>query len=69
MGDVVLFDVLIGTDGHVLQAFPNRTFTFNLEATEALMQWVYQPSIINGNPAEVITVVPVEVPMEKRAVK
>ena len=63
MGGVVLFNVLIGTDGHVRQAVAvSRTSTFIPAAARALMQWVYRPGSVNGNPAEMTTVVPMEVP-------
>ncbi len=64
MGGVVLFEVLIGTDGHVKQVFPvSHGSAFISEATQALMQWVYWPVILNGQPVEVTTTVPVEVPL------
>jgi len=66
LGGVVLFYVLIGTDGHVRQAFPaNGHSEYISEATEALLQWVYQPAALNGTPAEVTTLVPIEVPLQK----
>ena len=70
MGGVVLFDVLIGVDGHVEQAVAvNRTSSFISEAAQALMQWVYRPVVVNGNPAEATTVVPVVVPVQDGALK
>lgn len=63
LGGVVLFQVLIGADGHVQQALaltPNAAYV--PEATQALMQWVYRPAVLNGEAAEVITVVPIGVP-------
>ena len=66
LGGVVLFEVLIGTDGHVRQAFPvNQDSTFIPEATQALTQWVYRPPTLNGQPVEVTTTVPIEVPLAK----
>jgi TonB family protein len=65
MGGVVLFNVLIGTDGHVRQAVAvNRTSSYIPEASQAVLQWEYRPLLVNGNPAEVTTVVPVEVPLK-----
>jgi TonB family protein len=65
LGGVVLFEVLIGTDGHVHQAFPvNQDSAFVPEATQALMQWVYRPATLNGQPVEVTTTVPIEVPLK-----
>jgi TonB family protein len=70
MGGVILFEVLIGTDGHVQQAFPvSQDSAFIPEATEALMQWVYRPPTLNGQPAEVTTTVPIEVPSPKNPPK
>ena len=63
MGGVVLFQVLIGTDGHVQQTLaltPNAAYV--REAIQAVMQWVYRPAVVNGEAAEVTTVVPIEVP-------
>jgi TonB family protein len=66
LGGVVLFEALIGTDGHVHQAFPvNQDSAFIPEATRALMQWVYRPVVLNGQPVEVATTVPIEVPLGK----
>lgn len=60
---VVLFNVLIGTDGHVQHAVPiTRTSPYVAEATRAVMQWIYRPVTVNGNPAEAVTVVPFAVP-------
>jgi len=66
VGSVVLFEVLIGADGHVKQAFPvTQGSAFISEATDALLQWVYWPPILNGQPVEVTTTVPIEVPSGK----
>ncbi len=60
---VVLFNVLIGTDGHVQHAVAmNRTSPYIAEAAQAVMQWIYRPVMMNGIPAEAVTVVPVAVP-------
>lgn len=60
---VVLFDVLIGTDGHVQHAVAmNRTSPYIAEAARVVMQWIYRPVMVNGNLAEAVTVVPVAVP-------
>ncbi len=43
-GNIVYFDVLNGIDGHVQQAIAtNPISSFIPQATQALMQWVYQP--------------------------
>ncbi len=60
---VVLFNVLIGTDGHVQHAVAiTRTSPHIAEAAQAVMQWIYRPVLANGIPAEAVTVVPVAVP-------
>ena len=60
---VMLFDVLIGTDGHVQHAVAiNRTSPYVTEAAQAVMQWIYRPVLVNGAPAEAVTVVPVAIP-------
>lgn len=67
LGGKIYFEVLIGTDGHVQEALPViRPSEFVPLATKALMQWVYQPTTLNGNPAEVTTMVSIEVPLHLR---
>jgi hypothetical protein len=52
----------LGTEGHVKQAFPPiQDSVFIPEAT----QWVYRPATLDGQPAEVTTTVPIEVPLGK----
>jgi len=64
LGGRVYFEVLIGTDGHVQEALPVRKRSeFIPVVTKALMQWVYQPATLNGQPAEVTTMVSIEVPL------
>jgi hypothetical protein len=61
--DLVYFDVLIGTDGHVrLAVATHPVSSFSPEVVQALMQWVYKPVMLNGKPAEATAVVPVKVP-------
>jgi protein TonB len=52
----VSFDVLIGTDGHVasIQLVSGHPLLATA-AQEAVTQWVYQPSLVNGQPVEVLT--------------
>jgi hypothetical protein len=70
LAGVVLFEVLIGADGHVKQVFPvSQGSAFVPEATEALMQWVYWPATLNGQPVEVTTTVPIEVPLTNKSPK
>jgi Gram-negative bacterial TonB protein C-terminal len=64
LGGKIYFEVLIGTDGHVQEALPViRPSEFIPLVTHALKQWVYQPATLNGQPAEVTTTVPIEVPL------
>ena len=70
LGGRIYFEVLIGTDGHVQEALPViRQSEFIPLVTKALMQWVYQPTTLNGQPAEVTTTVPIEVPLHEGAAK
>jgi TonB family protein len=60
---VLIFSVLIGTDGHVRQAVAmDRASPYVRQATQILMQWIYRPAMLNGSPAEMTTVVPVLIP-------
>jgi TonB family protein len=56
----VRFEALIGTDGHVqnlqLLSGPPLLVPASLEAVR---QWVYLPTLLNGNPVEVITTIDV----------
>ena len=63
LGGMLLFNVLIGTDGHVQQAVvDNRTSRHVPAAVQALMKWIYRPVTLNGIPAEAVTVVQIVVP-------
>lgn len=57
---VVRFNVIIGHDGHVktIQLISGHPLLV-LAAQEAVRQWVYRPTLLNGNPVEVATVVDV----------
>lgn len=52
----VRFNVLIGTDGHIksMQLVSGHPLLVP-SATEAVQQWVYRPTLLNGNPVEVTT--------------
>lgn len=55
---VVLFQALIGADGAIVNLKPvNRLVDKRLaeSAYTAVQQWRYQPTLLNGNPMEVIT--------------
>jgi protein TonB len=52
--------VTIGTDGHVLTAVPrDGNAVLATAAVEAVKQWVYQPTLLNGEPVGVRTTVTV----------
>jgi TonB family protein len=53
---VVRFTALIGTDGSVinLQLVEGHPLLVS-SAQEAVQQWQYKPTLLNGNPAEVVT--------------
>jgi TonB family protein len=57
---VVVFDVLIGTDGKVKQMGVNSGHPMLVDpAREAVVQWEYRPTLLNGQPIEVISQVEV----------
>lgn len=52
----VRFAALIAADGHVKELFAEAGHPLLVEsATNAVRQWVYQPTLLNGNPVEVTT--------------
>jgi TonB family protein len=57
---VVRFTVVIGKDGRVSDIqLVNDHPLFVATATDALRQWVYKPTLLNGDPVEVVTQVDV----------
>jgi TonB family protein len=57
---VVRFNVIIGKDGHVENATLMSGHPLLVPAAqEALKQWIYRPTLLNGDPVEVATVVDV----------
>jgi len=52
----VRFNAIIGTDGHVksLELVSGHPLLVE-SAREAVSQWVYKPTLLNGNPVEVVT--------------
>ena len=52
----VKFSAIIGKDGHILnlQLVSGHPLLVP-SATEAVKQWVYRPTLLNGEPVEVIT--------------
>jgi protein TonB len=56
----VILEVVIGTDGRVQQAWVHRSIPLlDQAALDAVQQWVYQPTLLNGVPVEVIMTVTV----------
>ena len=57
---IVRLNVSIGADGHVLDvALIEGHPLLAAAAQEAVSQWVYRPTLLNGDPVEVVTVVDV----------
>ena len=58
-GEVKL-EVTIGKDGHVAEATPaSGPPELTQSAVDAVLQWVYKPTLLNGQPATVLTTVSV----------
>jgi protein TonB len=57
---VVRFNIVIGKDGRVsnVQLVSGHPLLV-AAATDALRQWVYKPTLLNGEPVEVVTQVEV----------
>jgi TonB family protein len=58
----IVFDAVIGTNGHVLSLRPqSKSYNADLlqAAGGAVMQWLYQPTLLNGKPVEVETTITV----------
>ncbi len=52
----VRFNSLIGADGHVRELLLETGHPLLVEsAMTAVRQWIYQPTLLNGNPVEVVT--------------
>jgi hypothetical protein len=65
----VRLDAVVGKDGHVLCLEPISGNQLLVDAAKhAMMQWVYRPTLLNGEPIEVVLEVKVWFPksMEKR---
>jgi TonB family protein len=57
--------VLVGGDGHVRDAVPlDGPEQLMSAAAKIVKKWIYQPALLNGQPAEVTTVVVVIVPFQ-----
>ena len=62
----VRMQAIIGADGHVknLEVLSGEPALVGA-ATEAVRQWVYQPTLFNGEPAEVVTHIDVNFVLSK----
>jgi protein TonB len=62
----VRFEALIGTDGHVenLQMLAGPPLLVQASMS-AVQQWVWKPTLLNGNPVEVITTVDVNFTLQE----
>jgi TonB family protein len=59
---VVLLEAVIGKDGNVVSLAPVNQFVdarLREEAMTNVKQWQYKPTLLNGNPVEVVTVIEV----------
>jgi protein TonB len=58
----VLLEAVISTDGSVLSLKVVNTADADLAraATAAVQQWHYQPTLLNGQPVEVVTAITVD---------
>ena len=65
MQGVVRLQAIIGPDGHIrnLQVVSGHPLLVQ-SALEAVKQWVYQPTLLNGAPVEVITQIDVNFTLE-----
>jgi TonB family protein len=56
----VKLGVLVGTDGHISDiVLISGAATFVQSSIDAVRQWVYRPTLLNGEPVEVISIVDV----------
>lgn len=56
----VRFAALIGVDGHLKGLTVESGHPLLVESAQtAVQQWVYQPTLLNGNPVEVLTAIDV----------
>jgi protein TonB len=54
----VRFTATIGKDGHIIDlSLVSGHPLLVPAATEAVQQWIYRPTLLNGNPIEVVTVI------------
>jgi protein TonB len=56
----VILEAVIGTDGQVLSVRPKNSQAHPdliQAAAESLKRWRYEPTLLNGHPVEVVTIV------------
>jgi protein TonB len=59
--DRLRFVVVIGKDGHIVrEILIDGSSWLRRAAVEALGRWVYEPTLVNGEPVEVVTEVRVD---------
>jgi protein TonB len=57
---VVILEIVVGTDGSVQEARVFRSIPLlDQAALDAVVQWKYQPTLLNGVPVEAISTVTV----------
>jgi TonB family protein len=64
----VLLDAIIGRDGKVTNVTPANSLVHPdlvASATEAVKQWEYEPTFLNGNPVEIMTSVQINYTLAK----
>jgi len=55
---VVILELVIGTDGTVIEGRVLRSISLlDQAALDAVVQWKYEPTLLNGAPVEVIATV------------
>jgi protein TonB len=63
-------DVVIRKDGHVLRVEPISGHEILVDAAkQAVIQWVYTPTLLNNEPIEVVVEVQITFPPKKSAKK
>jgi protein TonB len=62
---VVILEIVIGTDGSVLDAVVKRSLPpLDDAAVAAVRQWAYAPTLLNGEPVELVMTVSVHFRLE-----
>jgi protein TonB len=64
---VVVIEIKIATDGSVAEAAVLRSIPLlDQAALDAVRQWVYEPTLLNGEPVEVLVTVTVNFALDRR---